>query len=155
KHYSSGMQMRLAFAVAAHLEPEILLVDEVLAVGDLAFQKKCLGKMDEVSRHGRTILFVSHQMNQLRRLCSPCVWLDGGRLVEVGPTAEVVNRYESALMSPVNEQTSAGPAARARFTGWEILDTDGAEHILMTSGPCTIRFHLQVNAPVRVGHHGI
>src|SRR2546429_3545935 len=69
KHYSSGMQMRLAFAVAAHVEPEILLVDEVLAVGDINFQKKCLGKMGEVARGGRTILFVTHQMNQIRRLC--------------------------------------------------------------------------------------
>src|SRR5262249_51994486 len=77
KHFSTGMQMRLAFAVAAHLEPEILLVDEVLAVGDLEFQKKCLGKMDEVSRSGRTIVFVSHQMNQMRRLCQRCVWIDG------------------------------------------------------------------------------
>ena len=69
KHFSTGMQMRLAFAVAAHLEPEILLVDEVLAVGDIEFQKKCLGKMQEVSNSGRTIVFVSHQMNQIRRLC--------------------------------------------------------------------------------------
>ncbi|MGD0182417.1 MAG: ABC transporter ATP-binding protein, partial [Terriglobales bacterium] len=69
KHFSTGMQMRLAFAVAAHLEPEILLVDEVLAVGDLEFQKKCLGKMQDVSKSGRTIIFVSHQMNQIRRLC--------------------------------------------------------------------------------------
>lgn len=69
KHFSTGMQMRLAFAVAAHLEPEILLIDEVLAVGDLEFQKKCLGKMDAVTKTGRTIVFVSHQMNQIRRLC--------------------------------------------------------------------------------------
>src|SRR6201988_3221299 len=76
KHYSSGMQMRLAFAVAAHLEPEILLVDEVLAVGDAAFQKKCLGKMSDVARHGRTIVFVSHNMSALRKLCRRAVWLD-------------------------------------------------------------------------------
>ena len=78
KHYSSGMQMRLAFAVAAHLEPEILLVDEVLAVGDAAFQKKCLGKMGDVARGGRTIIFVSHQMNQIRRLCERVLWIDAG-----------------------------------------------------------------------------
>src|SRR6202021_217399 len=76
KHYSSGMQMRLAFAVAAHLEPEILFVDEVLAVGDLEFQKKCLGKMQEVSKSGRTIFFVSHQMGQMRRLCERVFWID-------------------------------------------------------------------------------
>src|SRR5215468_924546 len=77
KHYSSGMYLRLAFAVAAHLEPEILLVDEVLAVGDIAFQRKCLGKMGDVARQGRTIVLVSHQMNQMRRLCHRVAWIDG------------------------------------------------------------------------------
>jgi lipopolysaccharide transport system ATP-binding protein len=84
KFYSTGMQMRLAFAVAAHLEPEILLVDEVLAVGDLEFQKKCLGKMQEVSRSGRTIVFVSHQMGQMRRLCERVIWIEGGQVREHG-----------------------------------------------------------------------
>src|SRR5579872_3156138 len=78
KHYSVGMRMRLAFAVAAHLEPEILLVDEVLSVGDVQFQKKCLGKMGKVAEGGRTILFVSHQMNQVRRLCKRVIWVDAG-----------------------------------------------------------------------------
>src|SRR6267378_554106 len=76
KHYSSGMYVRLAFAVAAHLEPEILLVDEVLAVGDINFQKKCLGKMGDVARAGRTVVLVSHQLNQIRRLCHRVVWID-------------------------------------------------------------------------------
>src|SRR6202171_377580 len=80
KHYSSGMYVRLAFAVAAHLEPEILLVDEVLAVGDAAFQKKCLGKMGDVARAGRTVVLVSHQMNQMRRLCHRVVWIDAGNI---------------------------------------------------------------------------
>src|SRR5205823_1959480 len=80
KHYSSGMQMRLAFAVAAHVEPEILLIDEVLSVGDLEFQKKCLGKMGEVAKGGRTIIFVSHQMNQIRRLCDRVRWIAAGQL---------------------------------------------------------------------------
>src|ERR1039458_126818 len=78
KHYSSGMYVRLAFAVAAHLEPEILLVDEVLAVGDINFQKKCLGKMGDVARAGRTVVLVSHQLNQIRRLCQRVVWIDAG-----------------------------------------------------------------------------
>lgn len=99
KYYSSGMYMRLAFAVAAHLEPEILLVDEVLAVGDLEFQKKCLGKMKEVSKGGRTVLFVSHQMNQIRRLCQRAVWLDGGQIQKVGSMVEVVGAYEAAMSS--------------------------------------------------------
>ncbi len=97
KHYSTGMQMRLAFAVAAHLEPETLLVDEVLAVGDMAFQKKCLGKMGEVASGGRTIIFVSHQINQIRRLCEKVIWLDQGTIYRTGPTAEVAGAYEASM----------------------------------------------------------
>jgi lipopolysaccharide transport system ATP-binding protein len=93
KHYSSGMYMRLAFAVAAHLEPEILLIDEVLAVGDLEFQKKCLGKMEDVSRLGRTVVFVSHNMSAVTRLCSRAVLLDHGKVVAMGPTPAVVTEY--------------------------------------------------------------
>ena len=93
KRYSSGMQVRLAFAVAAHLEPEILLVDEVLAVGDLAFQKKCLGKMGEVAGGGRTILFVSHNMGVLRSLCESAIWLDHGLIIQKGTADEVVSAY--------------------------------------------------------------
>src|SRR5271168_1359321 len=99
KHFSTGMQMRLAFAVAAHLEPEILFVDEVLAVGDIEFQKKCLGKMQEVSKSGRTIVFVSHQMNQIRRLCGRALWIDDGQIRESGPTASVIGKYESVMAS--------------------------------------------------------
>jgi len=93
KRYSSGMHTRLAFAVAAHLEPEILLVDEVLAVGDARFQRKCLGRMDEVAREGRTVVFVSHAMTSVTRLCPQAMLLEGGRLVAQGPTGEVVARY--------------------------------------------------------------
>jgi lipopolysaccharide transport system ATP-binding protein len=96
KHYSSGMYMRLAFAVAAHLEPEILVVDEVLAVGDQAFQKKCLGKMGDVTRQGRTVLFVSHNLDAIQRLCPRSLLLDKGRLVMAGHSAEVVGQYLSA-----------------------------------------------------------
>ncbi len=96
KHYSSGMYLRLAFAVAAHLEPEILLVDEVLAVGDARFQKKCLDKMDDVGSEGRTVLFVSHQMSAITRLCKRALLLDEGRLVKDGPTGEVVSAYMTA-----------------------------------------------------------
>jgi lipopolysaccharide transport system ATP-binding protein len=117
KHYSSGMYLRLAFAVAAHLEPEILLVDEVLAVGDAAFQKKCLGKMGDVSRQGRTIVFVSHNMTALRKLCRRAVWLDAGQVIETGDAGDVINHYlqkntvaslesvwEDNLMAPGNER---------------------------------------------------
>jgi lipopolysaccharide transport system ATP-binding protein len=93
KYYSSGMYVRLAFAIAAHLEPEILLVDEVLAVGDYEFQKKCLGKMQEVSRTDRTVIFVSHNLGSISNLCSRVVWLNGGRLVAQGSAEDVVSSY--------------------------------------------------------------
>src|SRR5208337_626597 len=96
KHLSTGMQMRLAFAVAAHLEPEILLVDEVLAVGDIEFQKKCLGKMQDISKSGRTIVFVSHQMGQIRRLCERVFWIDAGQLRLDGPAETVIGAYEQS-----------------------------------------------------------
>src|SRR5438874_10772508 len=103
KHYSSGMQVRLAFAVAAHLEPEILIVDEVLAVGDIEFQRKCLGKMKAVAGSGRTVLFVSHNMPAVRALCSRAILLDAGRVVLNGSTEDVVARYlaEETIDRPV------------------------------------------------------
>jgi len=99
KRYSSGMAMRLAFAVAAHLEPEILLVDEVLAVGDAVFQKKCLGKMGEASHDGRTALFVSHNMLAVQKLCHSAIWLDGGRIRDFGPAGEITHRYLRSVQS--------------------------------------------------------
>jgi lipopolysaccharide transport system ATP-binding protein len=93
KRYSSGMYVRLAFSVAAHLEPEILLVDEVLAVGDFAFQKKCLGKMENEAKKGRTVIFVSHNMDAISRLCSSSYWLDAGRIVESGRPEKVIRHY--------------------------------------------------------------
>ena len=158
KHYSSGMQMRLAFAVAAHLEPEILLVDEVLAVGDLAFQKKCLGKMGEVARGGRTILFVTHQMNQIRRLCGRALWFDCGQVRQSGATAEVVGAYEAAMSAGEVASRSVGDSAavRARFLRWEIVEPRVDQpHILSTLGPVRVNFAVQVGEPVRRGHHGI
>jgi lipopolysaccharide transport system ATP-binding protein len=105
KHYSSGMYVRLAFAVAAHLEPEILIVDEVLAVGDASFQKKCLGKMEEVSRlAGRTVLVVSHNMGVLNSLCPHMIWLEQGLVRRLGSTPEIVSDY-LAVGSPNAEQT--------------------------------------------------
>ncbi|MGL6097930.1 MAG: polysaccharide ABC transporter ATP-binding protein [Fimbriiglobus sp.] len=97
KRYSSGMYVRLAFAVAAHLEPEILIVDEVLAVGDAQFQKKCLGRMEDVAQAGRTVLFVSHNMTAVSALCNTAVYLSGGKIDKIGPTAEVVRRYIEAV----------------------------------------------------------
>jgi lipopolysaccharide transport system ATP-binding protein len=95
KRYSSGMQLRLAFAVAAHLEPEILVIDEVLAVGDAEFQKKCLGKMNEVSKSGRTVIFVSHDMGAVQTLCSNSILLNKGKILETGKTEDIIGTYLS------------------------------------------------------------
>jgi lipopolysaccharide transport system ATP-binding protein len=96
KRYSSGMQMRLAFAVAAHLTPEILIVDEVLAVGDYEFQRRCLGQMNKVAHSGRTVLFVSHNMTAIEDLCARSILLKQGRIERAGPTREVVAHYLSS-----------------------------------------------------------
>ncbi|MGY1664587.1 ABC transporter ATP-binding protein [Geodermatophilus sp. SYSU D00696] len=109
KRYSSGMRARLAFAVAAFLETEILVVDEVLAVGDAEFQKKCMGKMDDAARGGRTVLFVSHNMAAVEALCRRSIWLEGGRCVADGPTAEVVSSYLSTSFSAMSEQSWPHP----------------------------------------------
>jgi len=105
KHFSSGMQLRLAFAVAAFLEPEILIIDEVLAVGDAEFQRKCMGKMDEVSRSGRTVLFVSHNMNAVTSLCTKCIHLKKGQIAEIGETDAVINQYLKGDAYKTNERT--------------------------------------------------
>ncbi|MFC1784200.1 ABC transporter ATP-binding protein [Candidatus Neomarinimicrobiota bacterium] len=104
KRYSSGMYVRLAFAVAAHLDPEVLIVDEVLAVGDAAFQKKCLGKMSETANSGRTVLFVSHNMHTIQNLCTRTILLDDGKIIMDGDTREVVSKY----LKPVEIQTIEG-----------------------------------------------
>ena len=110
KRYSSGMYVRLAFAVAAHLETEIILVDEVLAVGDAIFQKKCLGKIGDVTTGGRTVLFVSHNMKAVRSLCDTAVWLDHGKIVDAGDVNEVVSNYLQAGMHSLTEQVWDNPA---------------------------------------------
>ena len=109
KRYSSGMYTRLAFAVAAHLEPEILLVDEVLAVGDAGFQKKCLGKMGDVTRAGRTVLFVSHNLVAVQTLCDQAVWLDHGRMKSCGNSHDVTAQYLASFQSQVSERRWASP----------------------------------------------
>src|SRR5262245_27578419 len=135
KHYSSGMYVRLAFAVAAHLEPEILLIDEVLAVGDVAFQKKCLGKMKAVAKQGRTILFVSHYMPVIESLCTLAYRLDGGRLVQSGMTQEVVDAYLSSVPAADNASIRLRKDRRGtgklRFTDMDVRSEErrvGQEH---------------------------
>ena len=131
KRYSSGMYVRLAFAVAAHLTPEILLVDEVLAVGDIEFQRRCLGRMNEVARSGRTVVFVSHNLASIEALCSRTVLMSRGQVEAEGPTRNVLARYLSKRGAAAVLDLSAFPeregAGRARITGMEILDADGSE----------------------------
>jgi ABC-type polysaccharide/polyol phosphate transport system ATPase subunit len=157
KHYSSGMQSRLAFAIAAHLEPEVLLVDEVLAVGDLEFQRKCLGRMEKVSQGGRTVVLVSHQLNQIRRLCKKVVWLDRGEIREAGPALEVTGAYEAALLSRENDGRSptGGAVGKARCIAWELVEHDGNPHVLKSSGPAKLKFTVEVNAPLTMVHAAI
>jgi len=158
KHYSTGMQMRLAFAVAAHLEPETLLIDEVLAVGDIAFQKKCLGKMSEVASGGRTIVFVSHQLNQIRRLCEKVIWLDQGKIFQTGPTAQIAGAYEASMMnrSDGSAHVEGAPEIRNGFVSWEILEPRAENpNILNTLGTVRLKFVLRLSKPVSDAHHGI
>jgi lipopolysaccharide transport system ATP-binding protein len=158
KHYSSGMYVRLAFAVAAHLEPEILLVDEVLAVGDINFQKKCLGKMGDVAREGRTVVLVSHQMNQIRRLCHRVMWVDGGHIRMTGSAHEVVSAYESAMArgDRSSGQQNRGGLTKGRFLRWEIVGAPGEDsYVLDNLEPATAQFTVEVHESIQRGHHGI
>jgi lipopolysaccharide transport system ATP-binding protein len=137
KHYSSGMYLRLAFAVAAHLEPEILLVDEVLAVGDAGFQKKCTGKMGEVARQGRTVLFVSHNMAAMRQLCTSAYLLNSGGLALSGDTDEVIRTYLQSSFAVSASDLSAAPrtgAGEIRFTSMRFEDEHGNEAPGLISG---------------------
>jgi len=134
KRYSSGMYVRLAFAVAAHMEPDILIVDEVLAVGDTAFQKKCLGKMGDVSsQEGRTVLFVSHNMETVQALCQRAILMESGRVVAQGQTDEIINQYLRSmqmLMDPssgtaIEQREDRGGNGSARIVSLSIEDADG------------------------------
>ncbi|MGQ9858774.1 MAG: ABC transporter ATP-binding protein [Thermodesulfobacteriota bacterium] len=129
KRYSSGMYVRLAFAVAAHLEAEILLVDEVLAVGDAAFQKKCLGKMGDVAKKGRTVVFVSHNMAAIQGICSRCCLLDEGQLVAEGPPRDVIEQYLVNLLEvtsiSLDERKDRKGSAEIKFTDVSIIDAHG------------------------------
>jgi lipopolysaccharide transport system ATP-binding protein len=138
KRYSSGMYVRLAFAVAAHLEPEILLVDEVLAVGDAAFQKKCLGKMGDVAYEGRTVLFVSHNMAAIEGLCRKAFMLDQGRLATTGDAHEVVEAYLSSLPAqagePLSRREDRQGNGRLRFTEIMLRSANGVPSDVVQCG---------------------
>lgn len=140
KWYSSGMKVRLAFAVAAHLEPDILIIDEVLAVGDAQFQGKCLGKMGQVAGSGRTVLFVSHQLGVVKSLCTRAILLDNGAIRRHGPVGDVLDEYvksfsESATL-PLRDRTDRRGSGAFRFTNVRFLDSVGNSVSALASGEC-------------------
>ncbi|MBI5844433.1 MAG: ABC transporter ATP-binding protein [Deltaproteobacteria bacterium] len=149
KHYSSGMTVRLAFAVAAHLDPEILLVDEVLAVGDVAFQKKCMGKIGSIAKTGRTVIFVSHNMSAIGQLCKRGIWLDKGTVIDDGPAQQVVSRYLSQTLES-GGQARWEPGDRpgngkAEITSVRLLDKgDTPVGEINISEPCTVEIGFTV-----------
>jgi lipopolysaccharide transport system ATP-binding protein len=162
KHYSSGMYMRLAFAVAAHLEPEILLVDEVLAVGDAGFQKKCLGKMAEVARGGRTVLFVSHNMGAISKLCTAGIYLERGMVKTHGDVESAIAAYNAAWAAPDPESGrpphwlyDAPDDARGHdfcLTRVEVLDLDRKPKPVVSTGDAVVfRFHFHCRKPLASG----
>jgi lipopolysaccharide transport system ATP-binding protein len=145
KHYSSGMYVRLAFSVAAHLEPEILLVDEVLAVGDLAFQRKCLGKMDDVAKEGRTVVFVSHNMGLLQTLCERGIFLHQGSVHTDGTITQAVDAYlqtlEQAQSHDLSKRTDRKGQGKARLVGAEVTNqSNGSPSVLKTGHPARFVF---------------
>jgi len=152
KRYSSGMYVRLAFAVAAHLEPEILLVDEVLAVGDASFQQKCLGKMSDVASEGRTVLFVSHNMGSIRSLCESAILLDNGTILSQGRVDAVVNQYLNAgenLEGPI-VQHPVNKSRDVQITRVSVVDSNGG---LATHHPYDKPFNVQIQVHVHQKIH--
>jgi lipopolysaccharide transport system ATP-binding protein len=149
KHYSSGMYVRLAFAVAAHLEPEILIIDEVLAVGDAAFQQKCLGKMNSVAGKGRTVLFVSHNMAAISQICQRAVWLEKGRIVQQGNVEKIVKSYISSMMNHQkvfrhwNEEEAPGDD-RIRLLGLQVCQGSETTSVIDINHPFEIEMDFRV-----------
>jgi ABC-type polysaccharide/polyol phosphate transport system ATPase subunit len=147
KHYSSGMYVRLAFSVAAHLEPEILLIDEVLAVGDVGFQKKSLGKMENVSQQGRTVIFVSHNMNALQRLCPQSILLNRGRLVTQEHTPKVIEQYLSAVSSKSSGPKQTIDLSKQRRDGTGKVKF---ESVCYSGDKPSLNYHPYINGPLEV-----
>jgi lipopolysaccharide transport system ATP-binding protein len=155
KRYSSGMRLRLGFAVAAHLEPDVLIVDEVLAVGDAAFQKKCISAMQDLRGGGRTVLFVSHNMAAVENLCSRGIWIANGQLRLDGPTHEVIEAYMASYAasdSASNELTAVDGrrgSGEVRYTRIEFLSTDGDLQTVTRSGTSlVVRMHYRASQPI-------
>lgn len=143
KRYSSGMRVRLAFAVAAHLEPEILIIDEVLAVGDVSFQRKCLGKMGEVAQRGRTILFVSHNLGAVQTLCKKGAWIENGKLVRLDAVDEIISEYTSSFgrlsEAVLTSRVDRGGSGNATLCRTHLSGSDGLPLEKLISGrPCWV-----------------
>jgi ABC-type polysaccharide/polyol phosphate transport system ATPase subunit len=172
KTYSSGMYMRLGFAIAVAVDPDILLIDEVLAVGDEAFQHKCVGKIQEFKASGKTIVLVTHDLGSVERLCDVAVWLDGGRVMAQGPTREIVDRYlghvareEARALGVEHDQAEAALAAgtaqrwgsrEIEITRVRLSDRTGAERYLYEAGePCTVHLAYRTARPVEDPVFGI
>lgn len=162
KRYSSGMRLRLGFAVAAHMDPDVLFVDEVLAVGDADFQKKCLNAMDELRSGGRTVLFVSHNMAAIENLCPRTVWIDAGRLRMDGPTDRVIAAYLATFSESqrtgydLATAPNRGGNGMIRFTRLDFLGADGQPtHVFRSGEPFRARFHFRVNERIRDPHFGM
>jgi lipopolysaccharide transport system ATP-binding protein len=160
KRYSSGMAVRLAFAIAAHLEPEILVVDEVLAVGDTAFQKKCIGKMGEVAKRGRTVLFVSHNLSTINSLCDKAALLSEGAVDSTGPKEEIVGRYLSLLAESsrirLGDRTDREGNSRLKLLEVELGgEKELGAGIFVSGGSATIRFRYQGNSKDSIPHVGV
>jgi lipopolysaccharide transport system ATP-binding protein len=154
------MYVRLAFAVASHLEPEILVIDEVLAVGDITFQKKCLGKMDQVGRNGRTVLFVSHNMSAVKSLCTRALLIEKGRVARDGPVDEVVNGYLKSAMGgartgiiPEDADRLSDVKDEARFRSVKLTDLEGREVSQLYFGqPFRVLFTCDILKDIEDGH---
>jgi lipopolysaccharide transport system ATP-binding protein len=154
KRYSSGMYMRLAFAVAAYLEAEVLLVDEVLAVGDAAFQKKCMSKMDGMAKTGRTVLFVSHNLVAMEQLCHRCVYIADGRVREVGPAKDVIARYQQDFLA--NTDSTLQPDklrsdGRVTLNSYHVTNGKGQTHPLPVTQE-TVEFHIRMTVHEAIAH---
>jgi len=162
KHYSSGMYVRLAFAVAAHLEPEILIVDEVLAVGDSAFQRKCLGKMKDVAEGGRTVFLVSHNLGAISQLSNVCLWLDQGRVVKRGDPHQMIREYLGAFSETTAAQHEISPEKHMHaplglsFTRVTVLDeNDQPTSRILFGDPLKLECEFQVDRPIRAARLGV
>jgi len=159
KRYSSGMYLRLAFAVAAHLEPHVLLVDEVLAVGDAVFQRKCIGRMNDVAQEGRTVLFVSHNLDAVQRLCAECLLLEHGEITAYGPTSSVITQYLAQVTGGVRardwidlRQRPRSGSGESRFTAARVTHVAaGVGGQPYPDGPLELTLEIESDAPRTVG----